>query len=87
LVSALGLAEVRSLCGGRQGLQRPYLKISKKAFDLRTFCNPSFLLFFQAETAKERLPVYHETGSKKIYEAQLAANDWTGITHGDRKLR
>ncbi|TRY72503.1 hypothetical protein TCAL_00193 [Tigriopus californicus] len=30
-----------------------------------------------ARDAKERLPVYHETGSKKIYEAQLAANDWT----------
>ena len=27
--------------------------------------------------SKERLPVYHETGSKKIYEAQLAASDWT----------
>ena len=31
--------------------------------------NPSF--------AKERLPVWHETGSKKIYEAHLAADDWT----------
>merc|ERR1719436_539460 len=30
-----------------------------------------------AGEAKERLPVYHETGSKKIYEAQLAASDWT----------
>ena len=30
-----------------------------------------------AEMAKERLPVYHEAGSKKIYEAQLAADDWT----------
>jgi len=27
--------------------------------------------------AKERLPVYHETGSKKIYEAKLTASDWT----------
>ncbi len=26
--------------------------------------------------AKERLPVYHETGSKKIYEAKMAAPDW-----------
>ena len=30
-----------------------------------------------AEEAKERLPVYHETGSKRIYEAQLAPSDWT----------
>ena len=30
-----------------------------------------------AGEAKERLPVYHETGSKKIYEAQSAATDWT----------
>ena len=30
-----------------------------------------------AGEAKERLPVYHETGSKKIYEAQLAASDST----------
>lgn len=30
-----------------------------------------------AGEAKERLPVYHETGSKKIYEAQLTASDWT----------
>eukprot|EP00093_Oithona_nana_P001463 01463.XXX_4287_5487_1 [CDS] Oithona nana genome sequencing. len=27
--------------------------------------------------AKERLPLYHETGSKKIYEAKLTPNDWT----------
>jgi len=27
--------------------------------------------------AKERLPVYHETGSKKIYEAKLTPLDWT----------
>ena len=27
--------------------------------------------------AKERLPVFHETGSKKIYEAKLTASDWT----------
>ena len=30
-----------------------------------------------ADSAKERLPVYHETGTKKIYDAQLTANDWT----------
>jgi len=30
-----------------------------------------------AGEAKERLPVYHETGTKKIYDAQLTANDWT----------
>ena len=28
--------------------------------------------------AKERLPVFHETGSKKIYDAKLTAPDWTG---------
>ena len=40
----------------------------------------AFLYQFQhalAGEAKERLPVYHETGSKKIYEAQLTASDWT----------
>lgn len=43
-----------------------------------------------AGDAKERLPVYHETGSKKIYEAQLTASDWTGVSKGcdkHRKLR
>ena len=47
-------------------------------------------IFFQhalAGEAKERLPVYHETGSKKIYEAQLAASDWTsaGMSSGNDK--
>jgi hypothetical protein len=48
-------------------------------------------LFLQADSAKERLPVYHETGSKKIYEAQLTASDWTSensiSSHKDRTLR
>ena len=30
-----------------------------------------------AGEAKERLPIYHESGSKRIYEAQLSASDWT----------
>jgi len=30
-----------------------------------------------AGEAKERLPIYHEAGSKMIYEAQLTASDWT----------
>jgi len=34
--------------------------------------------------AKERLPVYHETGSKKIYEAKLTASDWTGSKNDNR---
>jgi hypothetical protein len=40
-----------------------------------------------AGEAKERLPVYHETGSKKIYEAQLTASDWTsaGMSSGTDK--
>ena len=32
--------------------------------------------------AKERLPLYHETGSRKIYEAKLTPQDWT-IQKGD----
>jgi hypothetical protein len=48
-----------------------------------------FLFLSQAGSAKERLPVYHETGSKKIYEAQLTASDWTAVSpvSEDRKLR
>jgi len=34
--------------------------------------------------AKERLPVYHETGSKKIYEAKLTASDWTESKNDNR---
>ena len=34
--------------------------------------------------AKERLPLYHETGSRKIYEAKLTPQDWT-ITKGDNR--
>jgi len=30
-----------------------------------------------AGEAKERLPIYHEAGSRMIYEAQLTASDWT----------
>lgn len=39
------------------------------------------ILYLQAhpEDARERLPVYHEMGSRKIYEAQLAADDWTSV--------
>lgn len=34
--------------------------------------------------AKERLPVFHETGSKKIYDAKLTAPDWTGDSSHSR---
>ena len=39
-----------------------------------------------AGEAKERLPIYHETGSKKIYEAQLAASDWTMASSQESSL-
>lgn len=37
------------------------------------------VVYLRAESAeaKEDLPIYHETGSRKIYEAQLTAHDWT----------
>ena len=64
------------------------LDLDKQSFlhttkDDQTF-NP-----FQAGSAKERLPVYNETGTKKIYEAQLTASDWTGASpvHEHRKMR
>ena len=30
-----------------------------------------------ANSATERLPVYNELDAKKIYDAHLAADDWT----------
>jgi len=39
-----------------------------------------------AGEAKERLPIYHETGSMKIYEAQLAASDWTMASSQESSL-
>ena len=53
------------------------------AGDLQLFSYDGFgtsaVLYLQAhpENAQEILPIYHPTSSKKIYEAQLAANDWT----------
>ncbi|CAB4065634.1 PDK2_3_4 [Lepeophtheirus salmonis] len=37
------------------------------------------LVYLQTESdlAKENLPIYHEAGSRKIYEAHLTPNDWT----------
>ena len=40
-------------------------------------CEASVFLKADASKAKERLPIYHKAGSRKIYESHLVADDWT----------
>ena len=59
-----------------------YLSGDLKLYSLDGFGTDA-LLHFQAcpQEAKERLPIWHESGSKRIYEAQLVPDDWTGTAH------
>ena len=67
----------------RYGLPLSRLYARYFAGDLQLFSfdgyGTSAVLYLQAhpEDAQEILPIFHPTSSKKIYEAQLAASDWT----------
>ena len=79
----------------RYGLPLSRLYARYFAGDLELFSydgyGTSAVLYLQAhpENAQEILPIFHPTSSKKIYEAQLAANDWTEKpkSNGARKAK
>lgn len=90
-VSQLGQQAV-PLAGFGYGLPLSRLYARYLSGDLQLFSMDGYgtdaQLTFPAkpENAMERLPVWHETGSKRIYEAQLAPDDWTSNNHdGDVK--
>eukprot|EP00096_Caligus_rogercresseyi_P013131 TRINITY_DN5797_c0_g1_i1.p1 TRINITY_DN5797_c0_g1~~TRINITY_DN5797_c0_g1_i1.p1 ORF type:complete len:423 (+),score=151.03 TRINITY_DN5797_c0_g1_i1:141-1409(+) len=71
------------LAGYGYGLPLSRLYARYFAGDLQIYSCDGFgtdaLVYLQAESehARENLPIYHETGSRKIYEAHLTPNDWT----------
>ena len=83
-----GMGSAAPLAGYGYGLPLSRLYARYFAGDLTMSSIDGFgtevFVYFQAmeSEAKERLPVYHATGSQKIYEAKLTAADWTG-THKD----
>lgn len=86
---SIGMAGPAPLAGHGYGLplSRLYARYFAGDLDLSSIegYGTEVFVYLQAleSEAKERLPVYHETGSKKIYEAKLTASDWTG-SNSDR---
>jgi len=85
LISGGGVSGMSTapLAGLGYGLPLSRLYARYFAGDLELYSNEGWgtdaVIYLRALAgeAKERLPIYHESGSKRIYEAQLSASDWT----------